>query len=109
MSLRIRFVLTLTMFLLALFCAAFAARAASVTTLSPLAGQLICTFTPQSQPAKTLFAGLAPGLTGIYQASFQMPSDAGAAPLNGMYCSLSDLGFSAGFGFGVISVPAPVP
>jgi uncharacterized protein (TIGR03437 family) len=80
---------------------------ASLTTLNPLAGQLTCTFSPQKQPATTLFAGLAPGLIGVYQASFQMPSDAGAAPLNGMLCIIGAPGFQASFGFGIASVTVP--
>jgi uncharacterized protein (TIGR03437 family) len=72
---------------------------ASLTTPDPIQNTLVCTFTPQTTPAQTLFAGLAPGAIGIYQVAFRMPSDPNAKPLNGMQCTL---GQSASFGFGII-------
>jgi uncharacterized protein (TIGR03437 family) len=80
---------------------------ASLTTLNPLAGQLTCTFSPQKQPATTLFAGLAPGLIGVYQASFQMPPDAGGVPISGISCTIGGPGFQSSFGLFAAGVPVP--
>jgi hypothetical protein len=47
----------------------------------------MCRFSPYMQDAATLFAGLAPGLTGIYQVPFQMPAVPNPGKLNGGRCS----------------------
>jgi uncharacterized protein (TIGR03437 family) len=69
-----------------------------VGVLMPLDGQIACTFlvqqtslvpVPQQSAAETLFAGLAPGLIGIYQVSFRMPADAGQGRINGIRCQLT--------------------
>jgi len=79
---------------------------ASLITPNPIQSTLTCTFAPQTTPAETLFAGLAPGLIGIYQTAFRMPADPNTQPLNGMACGLNG---SNGFGFGVISAVVGVP
>jgi len=43
--------------------------------IAPIRETLKCHFSPQTQPAETIFAGLAPGMIGIYQATFRMPAD----------------------------------
>jgi uncharacterized protein (TIGR03437 family) len=70
-----------------------------LNAVEPTQLPLTCTFTPQTTPAQTLFAGLAPGAIGIYQVAFRMPSDPNTKPLNGIQCTL---GQSASFGFGII-------
>jgi uncharacterized protein (TIGR03437 family) len=72
---------------------------ASLTTPDPILGSLTCTFSPETTPAETLFAGLAPGLVGVYQVAFRMPSDPNTQPLNGIFCNLNG---QASFGFGII-------
>lgn len=47
--------------------------------LFPIAGRITCRFFPYTQDADTLFAGLAPGLTAMYQVTFRMP-DAASSP-----------------------------
>jgi uncharacterized protein (TIGR03437 family) len=73
---------------------------ASLTTLNPIQGTLTCTFTPQTTPAQTLFAGLAPGAIGVYQTTFQIPADPNTKPLTGMNCSLAG---EASFGFQILT------
>jgi len=73
------------------------------TPLFPIQGALTCMFTPGISTLETLFAGLAPGLIGIYQVSFRMPDDPNnLTPLMGMQCSLNGPGGSASFGFAVL-------
>ena len=72
---------------------------ASLTTPDPILGSLTCTFSPETTPADTLFAGLAPGLVGIYQVAFRMPPDPNPQPLNGIFCNLNG---QASFGFGIL-------
>ncbi len=79
---------------------------ASLTTPNPIQSTLTCTFLPQTAAAQTLFAGLAPGLIGIYQTAFRLPADPNTQPLNGMAC---DLNGSASFGFGIINAVVSVP
>jgi uncharacterized protein (TIGR03437 family) len=73
---------------------------APLDIVEPLQSPLTCTFTPQTTPAQTLFAGLAPGLVGIYQVAFRIPEDANTKPFNGLQCSL---GSGASFGFGILA------
>jgi uncharacterized protein (TIGR03437 family) len=68
---------------------------ASTTSPNPIQGTLTCTFTPQTTPAVTLFAGLAPGFIGVYQTAFQIPADPNTKPLNGMQCSLNGQAYFA--------------
>jgi uncharacterized protein (TIGR03437 family) len=60
---------------------------ASLSTPEPILGSLTCQFSPQSSPAKTLFAGLAPGTVGFYQVAFQIPLDAGPKPIACLSCT----------------------
>jgi uncharacterized protein (TIGR03437 family) len=76
---------------------------ASLTVPNPIAWALSCQFLPQAEPAELLFAGMAPGLIGVYQTTFRMPADAGA-PLTDIQCTLTSPAMSATFGPGT---PAP--
>jgi uncharacterized protein (TIGR03437 family) len=73
---------------------------ASLTKVNPIQWDLSCRFLPQTKPAQLLFAGMAPGMIGIYQTAFRMPSDAGATPLNGLSCTLASPSMSVTFGPG---------
>ena len=75
---------------------------APLNDLRPLASTVRCGFLPgPSSEAETLFAGLAPGMVGIYQVTLRAPTDVPATP-TGMQCSL---GSGGGFGFIVGSLP----
>jgi uncharacterized protein (TIGR03437 family) len=63
--------------------------AAPLSPPAPILGSLTCQFSQQSSPAKTLFAGLAPGTLGFYQVAFQLPADAGSQPISCASCSWS--------------------
>jgi uncharacterized protein (TIGR03437 family) len=78
--------------------------AASLTKVNPIQWKLGCQFLPQAAPAQLLFAGLAPGMTGIYQTAFRMPSDAGAAPLSGLSCTLASPVMTVTFGPGTSAI-----
>src|SRR5215471_16014336 len=65
--------------------------------LFPILGTLSCRFPPETMNAETLFAGLAPGMIGIYQLSFRMPNDAIPAPISGMACTLQQPNASGSF------------
>jgi len=73
---------------------------ASLTKVNPIQWDLSCRFVPQTRPAQLLFAGMAPGMIGIYQTAFRMPSDAGAMPVNGLSCTLASPSMSVTFGPG---------
>lgn len=73
---------------------------APLNVAEPIQLPLSCMFTPQTAMAETVFAGLAPGLIGIYQVAFRIPADPNTKPLNGMQCHL---GLSASFGFGIFA------
>jgi uncharacterized protein (TIGR03437 family) len=75
--------------------------AASLTKANPIRFKLSCRFLPQSQPAELLFAGVAPGMIGIYQTAFRIPSDAGDGPLTGIECVLATPIIAASFGPGI--------
>jgi uncharacterized protein (TIGR03437 family) len=77
---------------------------ASPSKVNPIQWDLSCQFLPQTEPAQLLFAGMAPGMIGIYQTAFRVPSDAGAGPINGLSCSLASPSMSVAFGPGT---PAP--
>lgn len=79
---------------------------APLDLVEPLTSPLTCTFTPQVKPAQTLFAGLAPGLVGIYQVAFRIPDDPNTKPLNGLQCTL---GSGASFGFGILAGTISLP
>ncbi len=78
---------------------------APADTLFPIQDQLTCQFSPGQSPMQTLFAGLAPLMIGIYQVSFQMPGNAGQAPISGLQCSLQ--GSSGGASFGIFAASGP--
>ena len=84
---------------------------ASLTTANPITGTFACRFEPQKEDAETLFAGLAPGMIGIYQVTFRMPEDAGALPIRGIDCHLETTNSSGGIGiispFGVGANQSP--
>jgi uncharacterized protein (TIGR03437 family) len=63
---------------------------APLDQLFPIPGTVTCRFLPQTTDADTLFAGLAPGMIGIYQVTFQMPSDPNQyqSPINGLSCKV---------------------
>jgi uncharacterized protein (TIGR03437 family) len=69
--------------------------------LRPLVAPLICRFLPDQTEAETLFAGLAPGMIGIYQVTLRVPPSAPPVP-NGMQCSLGGGGV---FTFTTVSMP----
>jgi uncharacterized protein (TIGR03437 family) len=75
--------------------------ASSLSKANPIQFKLACRFLPQSQPAELLFAGVAPGMVGIYQTAFRIPSDAGAGPLTGIECVLSTPIIAVPFGPGI--------
>ncbi len=61
--------------------------------LSPLIDPLVCEISQQApdyrtQPAETLWAGLAPGWIGLYQADIRLPAE-GLVPGSGVLCSKS--------------------
>jgi uncharacterized protein (TIGR03437 family) len=80
---------------------------ASLSIPSPIMGTFTCQFRPEAEPAKTLFAGLAPGMVGVYQVAFQMPADAGPA-WTGITCNLNIPGLGTG-GFGLSGAAAVAP
>jgi uncharacterized protein (TIGR03437 family) len=67
--------------------------------------QLTCQFLPGQSSMRTLYAGLAPLLIGIYQVAFQLPDNAGKSPISGLQCSL--VGRSGSASFSVVGAPAP--
>jgi len=63
--------------------------------LRPIDGYMHCTFTPHTTDAETLFAGLAPGMVGIYQVTFRFPADTPAdVPPTGMRCGFNTPGYN---------------
>jgi uncharacterized protein (TIGR03437 family) len=84
---------------------------ASLSIPSPIVGTFTCQFLPEAEPAKTLFAGLAPGMVGIYQVAFQMPANAGP-PWTGITCNFDIPGLAVGgfsLGGGLSSAPTQSP
>ncbi len=59
---------------------------APLDSLRPITGSVTCRFAPQTAPATTLFAGLAPGMTGVYQVTLRLPDQPFASPLAGLDC-----------------------
>jgi uncharacterized protein (TIGR03437 family) len=55
---------------------------------SPIRAQLTCSFMPHTNPIETVSASLAPGMIGVYQATFRLPANAAAATLIGASCQL---------------------
>jgi uncharacterized protein (TIGR03437 family) len=60
---------------------------APADALLPIRGEFRCRFFPYTADAETLFAGLAPGLTGVYQVNLRMPQAPSAAPISGGVCN----------------------
>ncbi len=67
----------------------------------PIQGQFNCVFYPYGPQAETLFAGLAPGLLGIYQVNFRMPPGPYPGPITGGACTYSGGGRNGGFTWNV--------
>ncbi len=63
-----------------------AATPASVS--SPIRAQLTCSFLPHTNPIETVSASLAPGMIGVYQATFRLPANAAPGTLIGASCEL---------------------
>jgi uncharacterized protein (TIGR03437 family) len=62
---------------------------ASLIEPNPIEWKLHCELLPDRQPLKLVFAGLAPGMLGVYQSSFRMPRlPAGSAAPTGLSCIL---------------------
>jgi uncharacterized protein (TIGR03437 family) len=72
-------------------------QAAPVNSAIAIQGQFTCSFNPYGQPAETLFAGLAPGVLGIYQVNFRLPSGTYPGPITGGLCTYSGPGRNGGF------------
>jgi uncharacterized protein (TIGR03437 family) len=68
---------------------------APTSDLRPIDGYMHCLFTPHTTDAETLFAGLAPGMVGVYQLTFRFPAD---TPMdvrpNGMRCGFNTPGYN---------------
>jgi uncharacterized protein (TIGR03437 family) len=63
--------------------------------LRPLDGYVHCAFTPLTTEAETLFAGLAPGMVGIYQLTLRFAADTPAdIRLTGMRCGFNTPGYN---------------
>jgi uncharacterized protein (TIGR03437 family) len=58
------------------------------TVASPILGKLVCDFPPHTNPVETVSASLAPGMIGVYQATFRLPANAAPATLIGANCEL---------------------
>lgn len=57
---------------------------------------ITCTFFPYTEPAETLFAGLAPGMVGIYQINFRLPAEPDRGRIVGGSCTYSGGSFNWG-------------
>ena len=55
-------------------------------------GQFRCRFNPYGDYAETLFAGLAPGMTGIYRVNLRLPPGPDPGPITGGECTWSGSG-----------------
>lgn len=64
-------------------------------------GQFQCVFYPYGPQAETLFAGLAPGMLGVYQVNFRMPPGPYPGPITGGACTYSGPGRNGGFTWNV--------
>ena len=60
-------------------------------------GRIRCRFFPYETEAETLFAGLAPGLTGIYQINFRLPDGPDPGRIAGGMCTFGGAGVEGGF------------
>ena len=67
----------------------------------PIQGKFACYFYPYGPLAETLFAGLAPGMLGVYQVNFRLPPGPYAGPITGGLCTYSGDGREGGFSWNV--------
>jgi uncharacterized protein (TIGR03437 family) len=65
----------------------------------PITGSIQCRFVPHASDSETLFAGLAPGLLGIYEVTLRLPASATTAPIRGLQCMLQGGGSSASINY----------
>src|SRR5262249_50694332 len=77
---------------------------APLDSLRPIQWNLSCQFVPQTSPADVLFAGLAPGMVGVYQVTLRVPADTSTAPLSGLQCRLAAGNQSVLFGPGLPAI-----
>jgi uncharacterized protein (TIGR03437 family) len=68
---------------------------ASLTKPNPISWKLGCQFLPGQEPVPLLFAGLAPGMLGIYQTTFRMPD--GVVRPTGFQCTIQSPAMGATF------------
>jgi uncharacterized protein (TIGR03437 family) len=61
---------------------------AAAGAVIPIQGTITCQFLPQASNAQTLFAGVAPGLLGIYQIDFQLADEGTPVTVTGINCEL---------------------
>jgi uncharacterized protein (TIGR03437 family) len=61
----------------------------------PITGSIQCRFIPHASDSETVFAGLAPGLLGIYEVTLRLPASSTTAPISGLQCVLQTGGSSA--------------
>ena len=71
---------------------------APVDVVMPIMGTISCTLTPQQSAIKTLFAGLAPGMTGIYQVTLEWPAEVIRQPIGALSCDITSGADSASVG-----------
>ncbi|MBS1876322.1 MAG: hypothetical protein JSU00_24115 [Acidobacteria bacterium] len=79
--------------------------AAPLDSLRPGVNALECRFSPLKTPAQTLFAGLAPGMIGLYQVTFRFPDETASGPLNGLSCTVKGPDGGTTFGFTGSTLP----
>lgn len=70
-----------------------------------ITGDFRCRFFPYSNDAEILFAGLAPGYTGIYQLNFRLPKEAVTGPITGGVCHYGTDGAGGSIGFAILGTP----
>jgi uncharacterized protein (TIGR03437 family) len=80
------------------------ASPAPADRLLPVEAEVRCRFSPYQSDAETLFAGLAPGMIGVYQITFRLPLEEVSGPISGGDCRYGSSGVSFGF---IGSRPAP--
>jgi len=76
---------------------------APLTALRPIQWDLGCEFvsaTGRAEHAELLFAGLAPGMIGVYQTTFRVPAIARSARLTDLQCTLTASNMAVSFGPG---------
>jgi uncharacterized protein (TIGR03437 family) len=81
---------------------------APLDSMLPIEGDIICRFSPYTSDAETVFAGLAPGLTGVYQVTFRMPLGPHPGRLTGGSCKITSQNSSANFSFALVG-GNPIP